>query len=967
MRKRYDPNYVIQEFRATLDHQALAEEVVFFFVFPYHLALEQFLGTIAEQRGKKIPHNELPPWSPLNGLITAAISSLVHPFRKMGKKQKEQKEYIAKRHLLILGCHPRPTRDQLLSLIIPWIRYWVEHTFKSDIVLPAGAEAYQRLLDALGHPETDWESMTIGTILEEEDHPFLYTAVPSVLAARLAGQRGTIGEGKISLRWRLTQQAEKHLALVSDPIEATFITPQEKEIKGHFVYLVEFLPHHDPGTPLNHFIHIHIACRRYAEKRVTKLLGRRSASLLIGIHQPRILNSTESWPATPILVPLPFRQSQGGKYYWSNRLVRLLRAFQEHEQSRGNVCKTVRPLEDLASICDNPRNFWAENRAIEEDECYILFAEGIKRAHWIKTGFSPYELYEVWGLIMQQSAAMMTPVSPIERSAEISRPIRGRTLSMIPFWELHEEKRDKNTQKIINTQILTPFQEEISGGKKTAILNAKAKQACCQAALERVFPEQRIGLIFLYWTDRLHKEVDQIIKKCYVFSSLEFKPERIQDDILITPLPSPGNESDEDEDGSSPTGNLSTKRQRYQQWKMAYQQCKNAWEPILTQAVARVRAEGLIPALLVEVTREDWDQLCAQQNPKHIVRDIGAELEVGSQMLQSRDDDEAEGSLQGRIENALADLLVRQNGLIIGDISELYRCAGVPTSLAKRLTVVGLYRCRSNNHHVNFPVAVRILPTGQVEMQFPTAGNHSWQSYGSAQFALGRLFSGAARLRQQKRKTETNRVDPLYLEDKDIERFVESICMTITGPTLVLLEASDFRGSWQQLQNRAMVKNQNTLVFSEPLRCFDQSRLQDLWVVRLREAGSSHETPQYVRVAQEVETRETYPLFASGLFSLGTTEGLSMYHSIGHTPSSGKQPAWALKIAEGSTEAFKHSHILEIIPFFRSAGIGDDELARISHVLRFTPSWEMGSTILPLPNHLGRKAVEDYLWILPER
>lgn len=686
------------------------------------------------------------------------------------------------------------------------------------------------------------------------------------------------------------------------------------------------------------------------------------------MHQPHILDPTASWPALPILVPLPFRQSKGGKYYWSNRLVRLLRAFQESEQSQdGAARKTLRPLENLNAICDHPRSFWADQRADGEDECYILFAEGIKRAHWIKTGFSPYELHEVWNLIMQQSAEMMAPVPPIERSAETSRPIRGRALSMISFWELHEEKRNKKTQKVIDTQILTPFQEEIPGGKKTAKLNPKAKQACCQVALERVFPEKRIGLIFLYNTDILHEDVQRIIDTCYLSSSLVFKPERIQDDILITPLPPPGGESDEDEDDSSPTNNPSAKYQQYQLWKRAYQQCKNAWEPLLTQAIARVRAEGLIPALLVEFPRAEWDHLLAQQNPKHIVRDLCAEQEVGSQMLQSLKPGEEEGSVQGRIENALADLLVRQNGLIIGDIRELYRCAGVPTVIAKHLTVVGLYRCRSNNHHIDFPVAVRILPTGRVEMQFPMAGHHPWQSYERAQFTLGRLFSETARLRQQKRKGETNGADPLYLEDKDIERFVESICTTIVGPTIVLLEASDFRSAWHQMQNRAMVENQNRLVFSEPHRCFDQTRLQDLWVVRLREAGSGCETPQYVRLSQEVETGESYPLFASGLFSLGTVNGLSLYHSIGQTPSSGKQPTWTLKIAEGSTEAFKHSHILEIIPFFRSPGIGDDELARISHVLRFTPSWKMGSTILPLPNHLGRKAVDDYLWVLPER
>ncbi len=948
MRKQYDPDYVIQEFRATLHRDALAHEVVFSFAFPYHQALEHFLDAIAAQRGKKLQHNEMPPWRPLNGLLTAAIPSLVHPFRKIGKEQDEQ---TARRYLLSSGRHPRPTREQLLSLIIPWMRDWIERTFKDDIGQPAGAEAYQRLLDALSSPETDWEPVSTGTILEQEDHPFLYSAVPSLLAARLAGQTCTLGQGKIPVQWRLVRQAEKHLALTSDPIEVLYTTPQGKEIKGYFVYLVEFLPHHEPGTPLNHFIHVHIACRRYAERHVTKLLGKRNASILIGIHHPRILDPTESWPALPILVPLPVRQSKNGKYYWSNRLARLLRAFQESEQVRGSTGRTLRPLENPAAVCSRPRNFWADQRAQGEDECYVLFSEGIKPPHRIKNGFSPHELYEVWNVIMQLGTEMLTPVSPIERSAEIARPVRGRVLSMIPFWELHEEKIDERTQKIINTQILTPFQEEIPGGKKTAHLTPKAKQAYCQAALERVYPEKHIGLIFFYYTSILHEKVKNIVEHCYLFSHMEFKPVQLLDDTLISPLPSPGDDIDEDDPSGS--ANQSTKRQQYQQWKIAYQQCKDAWESLLTETIARVRAEGLIPAIIVELPQTDWEQLFAQQNPKHVVRDLCAELEVGSQMLQSLEAGEEEGSWRGRIENALADLLVRQNGLIVGDICELYRCAGIPTSLAKHLTVIGLYRCRSNDHHVDFPVAVRILPTGQVEMQFPMTGQNSWQPYERAQFALGRLFSKTARLRQQKKRAEangTNETDPLYLEDKQIERFVEHICTNSTGPTLILLEASDFRSVWLQLQNRAMAESQNTLAFSDPSHRFDQTQLPDLWVVRLREAGSSCEMPQYVRLAKEMETDQAYPLFASGLFFLYTTNGLPIYHSIRRTPSFGKQPADALKIAEGSTEAFKHSHILEIIPFFRSPGIGDDELARTAtlYALLLPGKWAQLSYHFPI-------------------
>lgn len=335
------------------------------------------------------------------------------------------------------------------------------------------------------------------TILEQEGHPFLYTAVPSLLAAQLAGQTCTLGGGTIPIRWRLVQQAEKHLALTSDPIHVEFTTSWGVDIQGHFAYLIEFLPHNEPGVPLNHFIHIRISCRRYVEKRVVKLLGKRNASFLIGIHQPRIIDPQETWPALPILVPLPIRQSANGKRHWSNRLARLLKAFQTNEQLRGPAARTLRPLEDLADLCLEPHRFWAGQRAKDADEYYLLFAEGIKPSHRIKSGFSPRELYEVWQAIMQLSSALLAPVPSIKSSAEIAHLNKGRVLSLIPFWELQEEKKNKETQHIKETQVLTPFQGELPRGKKTARLGPKNKQDCCYAALERVFPKKKIGLIFL--------------------------------------------------------------------------------------------------------------------------------------------------------------------------------------------------------------------------------------------------------------------------------------------------------------------------------------------------------------------------------------------------------------------------------------------------------------------------------------
>jgi hypothetical protein len=248
-------------------------------------------------------------------------------------------------------------------------------------------------------------------------------------------------------------------------------------------------------------------------------------------------------------------------------------------------------------------------------------------------------------------------------------------------------------------------------------------------------------------------------------------------------------------------------------------------------------------------------------------------------------------------------------------------------------------------------------------MLLPPAEEHSWQPYNAELFTLGKIFTNTAK--RGKRAWRDKQGSPLKLELSLVERFVAHVCANTNGPTLILLEATDFRDAWKQMQNPSMQLDK--LSFSDQPEVITPEHLNDVWIVRLRESGALIETPQYVRIDTDKQTGEQKIRFADGLFYLGSSGGFPIYHSIGRGPTYGSQPEDALKAEAGSDEAFKHQHALEIIPFFRSTGIEDTALACVAHYLRFTPAWEMGNTTLPLPNHLGLKAVQDYLCLLPEK
>ena len=94
------------------------------------------------------------------------------------------------------------------------------------------------------------------------------------------------------------------------------------------------------------------------------------------------------------------------------------------------------------------------------------------------------------------------------------------------------------------------------------------------------------------------------------------------------------------------------------------------------------------------------------------------------------------------------------------------------------------------------------------------------------------------------------------------------------------------------------------------------------------------------------------------------------YFSIGRQSITNTQSEEErLSIEVDGNEAHRQEQAVEIVPFFLQ---GEPEqqskealyYSRIVHLLRSSPAWQVGNTVLPFPLHLAKALIEDYLDVL---
>jgi len=311
----------------------------------------------------------------------------------------------------------------------------------------------------------------------------------------------------------------------------------------------------------------------------------------------------------------------------------------------------------------------------------------------------------------------------------------------------------------------------------------------------------------------------------------------------------------------------------------------------------------------------------------------------------------------GRLYNACSDLVLRQAGVTSGNhsngLKSDYISAGFSTKTADELAVIGITLFRNNQDffrgrgNVSIPIAVRILANGRVEAKIPLVCN-DWVDYYQAAILLGNAFI-------QNRRRASFEIEPL-----DFENFLQVLLAEHREiPTLLIVDAYKLRTSWNYLKVDRLERDR-IMVGSESFEPYSFANMNVVW---LRQHGDG-ETPQYVATDETswVDADDADRVAQSCLYVDVDAGGkLKHYFSIGRLDNNNKADQQAMRFDGGGKMYFRNQQMIELVPV-----MGNDPIASVmtTHILRSSPAWSTGNTILPYPIHLANTLIEDMLPLL---
>ena len=933
--------------RFRIDEAYLRNKAVSISSFAHEQACRDFLESM--QRLSPRDHPENLPYGRLNTVLTALAPTLAHPFVYGGKSETGP----AKRQMLVVGedVQRRPTPEQISDVLYEWGRQWGCHNFEKE-VNGAGRDAHQRLLDSLVQPVQQWQDVDAASLFlnRDSDPRTAYKAIPSLLASLLAGRESLIN-GR-TIKWRLTQDGDNGLAVISQPFWAQYeeFNRYEKlmEVKeGTFAYKLEFRLQTQVGSTCP-WIHLYVRCSRYLDGPLGKRNWLRDVSVKIGVNQPRV----SGWGYSPTLVTLPVAGSKDSPR-WDEHLAPLLAAMK------------ARPLIVPKNIFQDPLQYREATTQSQYDEYFVLHAEGFRPKHQVKTGFDFAELHEVarsvselLDLKLSDGKTLSIDLPPI-----LTRR-GGPPLAMCDIDDLR------------NKTLITRRGSQLTADEAKQ-MNRLERQRIILQGLRRAAQNQPI-VIYLCWSDSFTgKHLKQELCRALFIEEGDPWPDDIT--LVIPTEPTPASLLQPLDAGQfKPSDHYKTgiswhDRQTFQkaweaQMRKSFTEKTLAWERYLSRLLAYRSGYGIA---LIELHKLDEAKYHKDQSVKGAVRRACNKLGLASQMIlplkpvdkpkEGKKDIQPES--QGRERNAVADLLYRQTGLLFEQPQSLYIAAGLLQELAERLHVIGLYRLRTYNPKMHYSLAIRFCPDGTYQALLPQHPQH-WLPFMEARKIVGELFL--------KKRAQT-----LDLPTEALARFAAQVFTSTSDvPTLVLLEAEGWRnrGLLPQFAN-GITARQNQLDFTHIEsfeRTYDRSDLPNLRIIRLRPVGTLGETPQYVPVCKDEEDQLIEGKdfqYLTGCIDTQVQEENPFFHylSIGRMPTmAGTQYSkqHRYKLDEGGGIAFKHQTIVELVPFFLQ--LEDDAKAwcRIAHFMRVSPAWDGGNILLPYPLHLAKQMLEDQLCIL---
>jgi hypothetical protein len=948
--------------RFRIDETYLRDKIVSVSHFAYEQACKDFMANMERLVSRNHPVST--PYSRLNTVMTALMPALAHPF------------VYPERQLLVVGedVKRRPTAAQISDVVRQWGKQWGDQSFGS-VVEGSGHDAYRRFLDRLDQPVQQWQDFDAADLFLKlsEGAQTGFRAIPSLLASLLAGRESTI-HGR-TVKWHLAQDGDYGLAAISQPFwveyqEKDLYTQTLKTKKGTFSYKLEFRLQTQVGSS-RPWLHLYVRCSRYVDEELRKKNWQRDVSVKMGVDQARV----NGWPCSPTLVTLPVAGSKTNPR-WDEQLVPLLAAMKARH--------LIEPLE----LFQNPIKYRTSTPQSQHDQYFVLHTEGFKPPHKVKTGFDFAEIHEV--------ARSVSELLGLELSAgqtlTVDQSASFRNLADLP---LSMYNLDELRRKVVVSRRGQPRKKRSEAEKQQVKEEAKRqnrleRQRIVLEALRRAAHHQPIFIYLCWHHTSIIKYWRQELYRILFYEEGDPWPEDIT--LVIPPQAIPFDLLEPLDTGTvNPaeryqTGRTWQERREFEekwekQMSQAFAAKTQAWERYLQRICGNRSGYGLA---LIELEKLG-EKFHKDQSIKGAVRRACNVLGLASQMIYPLiprpkplpNKGEIIDESQGRLRNAVADLLYRQTGLIYERPKSLYAKAGLPLELTEQLHVVGLYRVSRQKPRVNYALAICLRPDGTYWALLPQQPER-WLPLHEASRMIGELFFY--------KKAET-----INLPKEELASFAAHVFTSMKDvPTLVLFEAADWRnrGLFPQFANSEVApKMQNQLDFRQikPFeRLYTPEDLPHLRIIRLRPIGTVGETPQYVPVLEE----EDQPIAESdfeqseeddftvqkdfehltGIVDTQAESPFFHYLSIGRRPKTvadgqkAQQPHY--KLDDGGGIAFKHQTIVEFVPFFLQTGDDAQTWCHVAHFMRFSPGWAGGNIILSYPLHLAKDMLEDQFCIL---
>ena len=894
-------NHIIQPFRFRLNPEALKNRGIVFLAFPWKQQLDNFIENIKVIRSVKwLSYSELPPWSTLNTAFSLSAFA-IHPFAKR-----------TGRRAMFLGNIERPSGKKIVDLSRRWLRWYILDRFEKEMEHIAGQDAYKRLMDEIQWSEQWQERDAMSLISPSNMEKNAYQAIPS-LVANLLAERSISYRGR-TVDWDLSQDRRNNrLGLVSQPI------PTDRG-KGHFAIHLSFAVHSIPGDP-DPFIDIGVHLRRYQEKEA-KNLGKNDNTVMVKTGAPWIVG----WPEKgPVRIPVSISGYKPSNSYYRGNLPEFL------EFAR------IRSLVDSEKLLLSPQSYWQADDDTG-DQYFALYREGILPDHPLETGYSMGDLQRIYSEICRITEDVLVPVPELKR--DLWNYGKMTPMEEVNIWDF----LDRKTFSVIETD------------RKTVKPTEHEKRNLLQTALKKAAPGKDIRLCVFYHSeltrDLLEHFALELLGKGTPIVSTEI-PQQLVSSLL---------------DESNPVvqrrfEKLTRKEYREnekafeKQLKIARRERVKACRRFLQGAIGEAKLHNAKSVFLALIELSGQRYSLDKLDPKGALREGFIAENVHSQFINPIEEP-IEESLKNksrglyRARNAISDLVIRQTGAIYGDIENFYKWIGVPHSLYDELTLIGLYRLHKNNPKIDYSVVVRVRPDLGTEILLPEPGRQ-WLPYLKGIEELGNVFREA--------KSNSSKYNSsLRLSWRQTQQLIARICTETKGNRILFVVAQQFRSSvwenrqrypiWEQLLEDSMERLELNLISGK----YHPEDLEGLRVIRLREQGILRETPQYVRVDTHSETKGLYPVKT-------TIGGFPIYYSLGDSGIFRRQRADVSKTDIGAGMAFKHSRLLEIVPFFWQHGDKPEDLARLAHTMRRPLHWTMGHVSFPWSIHLARKSLDDLL------